>query len=292
MGRGAGKKKYTFARVAREVIAARHGDISPRAYWNLQFYLIKKLNPFFGRMDIDKITINTIRRYLKGAREYRSCHNDIGYIRCVLRFAWLEGYTTRLIQFRNKETESDPGRYVFKHEINKLLRECKNDELRLQILLGYTSGMRKSEICHCRKEWIVRERGAWVIKLPAWFLKTRKMTGRTVPIHPMAMKYVRPKLKHESPFLFPSPYKPGRHINNNNMAWQRLRVRASRKHPTLANIRFHDLRHSCCSNLAIKTAPTTIQTICGLAPRTLRRYTRPPADILQKCIVSGYKQGA
>jgi len=173
----------------------------------------------------------------------------------VREWRWLrENPVTRV----RKEQEG-PGRVVYlaAEEKDALIRACGKSplqELSLIVMLALTTGMRRGEILALRWPDIDLARGSIVIH------KTRNRERRAVPIMPavLALLGKHSQVRHlQTDLVFAAAGKT-RAIRSERAF--RNAVRDAR----LGNFRFHDLRHTAASYLAMNGATTAdIATLLG-----------------------------
>lgn len=159
-------------------------------------------------------------------------------------------------------------RFLSHEEIERLIaacRESKNPHLLTIVLVGISTGARRGEIQRMR--WRDISEDGTKITLP----KTKNGEIRTVPLHGVAQELItkRCTLPHDAgDFLFPSPRSPKRAIDFCS-AWEHALKLAA-----IEDFRFHDLRHTCGSYLAMNGA-NAIEIADILGHKTLamvRRY--------------------
>lgn len=272
-----------FSEVAREVELIKKSTLSSETYKHFQFFVYKKLIPYFGHMCITKVTENEINRYMATVIGKRTLSDDIKYLKTILRYAHNEGYIHRLFPIRNPDPASSAGKYVSKKDLYKLLSSVRDSDMTLQIWMAYSMGMRNGEICHMRWEFINLEHR--IIRLPPWFLKTRRMEDRVIPIPDVVYKLL--KTRSVGLYLFPSSVNEGQSIRNNKSAWRRLKAQTGVKY------RFHDLRHTCITNLVMANVHVlTIRQMCGVSPQVMRRYTHVPVEEMRGALEAGLKKAA
>src|SRR5690606_287361 len=104
--------------------------------------------------------------------------------------------------------------------------ENSNDDLKLQIDLGFEHFMRRSEVLLMPYSEIDFRNN--VINLPAWRTKIRK--ARSIPVNEKTMAKLKArKAASESPFVFPSPRDPMKSVGRlgNQTAWEGAIARAN-----------------------------------------------------------------
>lgn len=159
-------------------------------------------------------------------------------------------------------------RFLSEDEIARLLDVCRNSQnphLFNVVVIGISTGVRRGEIERMR--WQDVSADCTRITLP----KTKNGEVRSVPLAATALKIVQ-KMKMEKGedqiMLFPSPNDPNRAVDFRH-AWEH-----ALKVAKIENFRFHDLRHTCGSHLAMNGA-NAIEIADVLGHKTLamvRRY--------------------
>jgi integrase len=141
-----------------------------------------------------------------------------------------------------------PGRirYLEKEEIKKLLectKQSKSKELYAVVVIALGTGMRLSEIMNLR--WNQVDITNEIIKLPT----SKNGDPRFIPMKGLVLDVV--KAKGEKPgikageFLFPAPSNPKQPVDIHS-AWE-----TAIKKSGIQDFRFHDLRHTTASHLAM-----------------------------------------
>lgn len=169
-----------------------------------------------------------------------------------------QGLIDRLPDLIDPDPELKIGKVFTGDEIKRLL-ENSTPDLRLQILMAVTMGMRKSEILLLAIDRIDLKRK--LISLKAEDTKIRK--ARTFAISETVWPPLEPRLGHPSGYVFPSATGENKPIgkSGNQTSWEGARKRAKVKG------RFHDLRHTFLT-MAFKTS-TNPALICDYAGLSL-----------------------
>ncbi|MCL4687199.1 MAG: site-specific integrase [Burkholderiales bacterium] len=179
---------------------------------------------------------------------------------------WVEDTPMR----RVTKPKEPPGRcrVLSDDERTALLDECKastSSALYTVVILALSTGMRRGEILSLRWPQVDLERGRITLET------TKNGDRRGVPLTGLAHQLLaaRSKVRRiDTDLLFPGtdPKKPV----DITTPWERARVRAK-----LADFRFHDLRHSAASYMAMEGA-SVVEIAEVLGHRTLqmvRRYS-------------------
>ncbi len=139
-------------------------------------------------------------------------------------------------------------RFLSDDEIKRLLnacRESKNQYLFALVIIAISTGARRAEIQYMR--WMDVNEDATLVTLP----KTKNGEVRSAHLTGVASEIIRKMRDNREDnqiLLFPSPYNPNRPIDFES-AWNVAREKAK-----IEDFRFHDLRHTCGSYLAMNGA--------------------------------------
>lgn len=239
----------------------------------------KNLRPFFERECpyLDNFEKNyeqiwaRYQVYQKKEKPGRKLAHDRKYLITVLRRARKQkAISTDFIKsdFPLDEISDPIGRALEDREVKQLLQaanELKNEKIYQQIMLAVTMGLRKSEILQLAVIEIdlkTRE-----IDLNPKRLKIRKRREVPIPIHDDVWPIIKELVSEaEGKFLFPKVLTSikGRPVDwnhpqvDNSSVFDRVRTNAKIK------CRFHDLRHTCITNLVAERIPlATISKIMG-----------------------------
>ena len=139
-------------------------------------------------------------------------------------------------------------RFLDDEERERLLEACKastNPQLHTLVVLGLSTGARHGELINLRWSDVDWQRS--VITLH----DTKNKERRLLPLVHYALKLMEAHSKVRniaSDLVFPSPSRPMKPWDSRS-AWE-----ATLKRANIQNFRFHDLRHSCASYLAMNGA--------------------------------------
>lgn len=269
--------RVSFTRYSQAVLAEKKLTNCPHSYVNIEHVITKRLTPFFGKYQVTKINENIINAYIAREMGRHRLDKDIKYLKYVLRYALNEGAIRRIPVIRNPDPEVEIGKYVNPNDLNKLLGGCTHDEdLTLQIWMAYSMGMRMGEICHLRTAFVDKDLGE--IRLPPWYLKTRRTVNRIIPVSDVVQNLLV-KRSPQGVYLFPSPMIFGASIVDNKNAWKRLKKR------TGVQCRFHDLRHSFVTNCVMAGIHVlTIRQVAGVSPQVMKRYSHVPSAEIKEAM--------
>jgi len=184
---------------------------------------------------------------------------------------------TPITKLRNERV-----RYLDADERRRLLDACKastNPHLYLVVVFALSTGARKGEIRNLTLDDIDLARGRAVLR------DTKNGETRGVPVvghvHELLSAHV-PKVRAEYDAMSPAPRtrwlfpgRDGRRPADIRTAWENARDRAG-----ITDFRFHDLRHSTASYLAMQGAnPMEIAEVLGhRTMQMVKRYTHLSDD--------------
>lgn len=176
----------------------------------------------------------------KGPRKF---FNDRKWLSSFLLSLHRDGLLSRLPRLECPDAPAAKGIYLTDSEINSLYA-FSNEDLGLQIDLGFKHFMRRSEVLllpYSEIDW-----NLGLIDLPMERTKIRK--GRKVPLSDSVLSRLEARRRvSESPFVFPSPKNLNRSVGRlgNATAWRATLARAFKSTtPINSEATFHDLRHS------------------------------------------------
>lgn len=158
---------------------------------------------------------------------------------------WLEANPVLKIKRHNEG--QGRVRYLDDNERTKLLEACKdstNKQLHTIVVLALSTGMRKGEILNLKRRDVFLNERFVVLN------KTKNKERRRVPIigysHEMLAQHLK-IARLDSEYVFPS--KDGKQPIDIKRPWEMALSKAG-----ITDFRFHDLRHSCASYLAMNGA--------------------------------------
>jgi integrase len=167
----------------------------------------------------------------------------------VREWGWLEH--NPLSKVSRRREPRGRVRYLLDDELERLLeacRESRNPHLYDIVVLALSTGMRRGEIMNLEWQHVSFERSQVVLE------DTKNGERRVVPLVGIAHEALlrRSRLQRiDSPYVFPAPYRHGVPPRPASIqsAWKTALERAH-----VTDFRFHDLRHSAASHLAMNGA--------------------------------------
>ena len=196
---------------------------------------------------VDEITSKGKRRTSASINRYMALLSSVFTV-AVREWQWLEENPVKKIK-KLKEADSRE-RYLSEDEIDRLIHSCRqsqNKDLLVAVVLSLSTGARQMEIWGLK--WPEVDLNKGIAKL----VETKKRQIRVVPIQGYALELMklRSKVRRIDTSLgFPSRVDPQKPFDFRK-AWASALRRADVK-----NFRWHDLRHSAASYLAMNGAST------------------------------------
>lgn len=269
-----------FIRYRREVTPAKRGAASEE----------KRLDGFLRQSwvsyPLSKITPQVFSRY----RDERlrtvspgTVIRDLGLLRSIFEVARLEWdmplQENPVAKVRKPKAPDSRVRRLQSGELELLLAAAdttRNDWLRAGILLAIETGMRRGEllsicwgdVCFATSTLLIRE--------------TKNGHSRRIPLSEAAVAILEEREKYTAAvgdLVFP--------VSGNafRLCWERCKRKVAVDYPSIADLRFHDLRHEAVSRFfEMGLSVPEVALISGHRdPRMLFRYTHLRAeDLVQK----------
>jgi len=207
----------------------------------------------FGTLPLDELTPAFLRayrdrlrtRYSPGTVRLYCMALSAALQTAVQELGWLA--TNPLRQVRLPAPAHHHVRFLSEDERPRLLTACQaslNPALYTVVLVALGTGMRKAEILTLH--WDAIDLGRSTIRL----LQTKNGASRGVPLPQVVREVLQrwwERRQLQTPWVFPN--RSGRKPMDISQAWENARARAG-----LTDFRFHDLRHTCASYLAMNGA--------------------------------------
>lgn len=264
--------------LAQEIIRLKEGKASA-TYVSAELQFRKHILPWFNEHCpyITQVNETVVEEYLNAQallNPKRKLFNDVKHLRMLSRHAYRKGLLARPLEIKNPDPPRDAGRRLSEVEIGRLLQQA-SDELRGQILMAITMGMRKSEILQL--SWDRVDMTARTITLRPQDTKIRR--GRVMGMSPRVGNWLGWARSHEpalaSPYVFPSRYDAQKPSRSNKTAWSACKRRAG------VRCRFHDLRHTFLSIALLerKLNPLHVAVYAGVSLEEIQRtYLHPSVE--------------
>lgn len=187
------------------------------------------------------------------------------------------------------EATTSPGKHVEDDGIKKILQTLEEKpKIKLQVLMAVTMGMRKSEILKLSKPEIDWRKK--VIRLDPNRLKTRQARKVDIPITLEVEGLLRQFFyQAKGQYIFPKIDTRTNGPKNPIILWNEPQVSNAHvwsmaKKISRVNCRFHDLRHTCASNMVSGGMPTIhITQLLGMSEAMLKNiYAHMQKDDQEK----------
>lgn len=170
------------------------------------------------------------------------------FSRAVNEWEWVE--KNPCSKLKKLREGSGRRRFLSQEELSALLTSCKeagHPELEVIVLIAVTTGMRRGEILNLRQSDIDRKRGRILIR------ESKNGDSRSVPLVSQVQSALNAlstvtSIRRDA-LLFPQPGTNSEKPLVIDRMWQKARTAAE-----LTDFRFHDLRHTAASYLAMEGA--------------------------------------
>jgi integrase len=261
-------KKHTFEnlvdRYIANVLAQRPRTLKDRKIhlevWRKRLgkYLLADINSF----QISDIKTELLNQFVskENKRSPATVNRYLATLSCVFTYAIRElGWLQSNPLGRIKKDKESRGRIRFLSDVERLalLKACKAErpELYIIVVLALSTGMRLGELINLTWHDIDFQRGIITIQT------SKNGERRIVPLQSHALDVLKEHskvIRLDSTLLFPRPTVPLQPIDI-RPSWEN-----ALKNSNIQDFRFHDLRHSCASYLAMNGAtPSELAEILG-----------------------------
>ncbi len=152
-----------------------------------------------------------------------------------------------ILKISKPKISNERTRFLSDEERTRLIRACQESEskgLYPVVILALSTGMRRGEILNLKWGDVDLDRGAILLQT------TKNGERRFVPLVGIALDLLKSRYANQSAtsLVFPAPHSPSKPIDIRS-AWETALEKAS-----ISNFRFHDLRHTAASYLAMNQA--------------------------------------
>ena len=222
----------------------------PDSTYKLFTQALNKAKASWGDIKLDKITPKQVDTLLTDMRASglapATVNKNYRHLKAALRKAMDWQYLIPF-KFPRQDREEKKVRYLSHEEFKKLLKAIKDDEFKLLVKLAAYSGLRSGEII--RLQWSDIDNPEGHIRVSS---RQKNRTESRIPISPK----IRAMLD-----LMPEPH-TGKVFRFNSVEWVSHKFKAYATDTGLEDTRFHDLRHTFGSWLAMSGVPIkTIQEL-------------------------------
>ena len=254
------ESKIRFKEFA-ELYAENYGK-KKRSWRTTDKMYLEKFKSFFGDRYLHEITPFLVRQYQStrlGQDTYRKTKPSVAYInrelaclKCMFSLAieWEHATENPVKKVKFEKENNSRTRFLEKEELKALLDNC-HPVLRAIVLVAVNTGMRREEIRTLKWRDVDFQRGF------ATLYRTKNGEIRNVPLNQTAKETLMAVPKHpSSPYIFCN--------SKGNLYNFRASFMKALKNAKINNFKFHDLRHTAASYLAMAGIDlNTIRDILG-----------------------------
>ena len=253
-------------------------------------YLRNHILPRFGKLRITDVTQADVVAWLDGkVKEHGYAQATVNRLQVIFSLMYklakrwqvpgAEHNPLAGLGLPNPNNERE--RFLTPEEVQRLkaaVEASPNTQLKHIVALLLLTGARKRELLDARWEHIDLERRTWTVPM------SKSGKARRVPLSAAAVDELRAMPRWAGcPFVVPNPktLKPYTSIFN---AWD-----TARRQARLPDVRVHDLRHSCASNLVCSGQSLyVVSRVLGHAQmKTSQRYAHLSQDALVAAVDAG-----
>ena len=265
-----------------------------------RFYWDRYFKPFWENKLPSEIDESSWKEYLGFARSKSSRRSNLvmfnhhKYFKTFCTYMVDHGYLAKAPSIWNPdpEKEDDDGAgLVYPPQIIKaMIKSAEPASFKLYVSMGALMGMRCSEITQLRKDRI--DLGSKLIRLKARDVKTGSKTGkgRSIPIPDSVWDQLYSQYHSTtSNYLFPNFRKNDGDRPMHSQGFQK-NWEALREHLGITQGRFHDLRHTYCTNLFMnpKINPVLACQALGMSMQTAESVYIHPRDEHYRLITENF----
>jgi len=242
----------TFDRVASELI----GDYKDRGLRSVKRVeqCIANLRRFFGHIDPNRITTQSVREYrehrLEDGLSIATVNRELSALKRMLRLGYQhEPKLIRSVPYIPTSKEDNARAGFFERQEFLKLRKALPDYLQGFVTFAYKTGWRRAEITGLTWEQV--DRKEWSVRLGAADSKNRE--GRVVYLDNELREIFRELFKNrrlDCPYVFS---REGRRIGDTRFPWREACRRAG-----VPGRLFHDLRRTAVRNMIRAGVPERI----------------------------------
>jgi len=215
-------------------------------WWRRQIgeYKLINVTPYLIAEHRDKLRNDSVKKRTSGTvNRYLAVLSHVFNV-AIKEWGWVENNPTMHIQ-KLKEPRGRV-RFLSDNERDVLLNACKGEKkkpLYIIVVLAISTGARKSEILNLQMEDVDLKRQVITVQ------ETKNGERRQLFLSGLALELLNTYLKHRTHrgFVFPSSTR--KNPVNIDREWQ-----ATTKKAGITDFRFHDLRHTAASYLAMNGA--------------------------------------
>lgn len=235
-----------------------HAKPNKKSWLKCDVVALNHLLPRFGELDLSEITPFMIEQYKTEKVKELSPSSVNRHLNCMRSMysraiAWGRVKDNPVAKVKFLKEPNHRLRYLEVQEINALLQHC-NELLQQVVIFAIQTGMRKNEIRYLRWQDIDFR------NCTALLLDTKNGSQRNVSLNSTALQVLMRVRRTNSPYVFSSPDEDSTKPYDFRTAFETALRKAGIK-----DFRFHDLRHTFASQLAMSGGVDlyTIQKLLG-----------------------------
>ena len=235
----------------------RYSKPNKRSWKSSDSNSIKKLNRFFGDLELSKITQQMVEEYVRlrratkkrrqdGKESYlapATVNRELSCLKTMFTKAmeWDQVESSPCVKVWKLKENNARTRFLTDEEIERLMKAALLPKLRQVITVFINTGMRKGELQNLK--WLDLDFDRNLITLP----RTKNGKVHYIPMNEVTKQVLlQRRIAKESPLLVFSGTKA-------NRPWDFVTAfRLARKRANLTDVRIHDLRHTFASHLCMK----------------------------------------
>lgn len=267
-----------FKDLFKKMIELKVSDgIRPQTIMRIESVWKNSLEPFWGNLepkDINQELADKFKSWHQKNREGVQLVNVFKYLGNLIRLGKEYGHiaastSIKLSLPKPEESHhaSKKGRIISDEEFQAILNNLKNHH-QLIAKMAYFMGMRKMEIGSLEASRILKDGGHVYISLSSADTKTG--IARTIPVPVFIEDELLALRDAGDKYVFPISGRKSGHIVSQaiDRAWRLAKAKAGIK----GRMRFHDLRHTCATNMArAEVNPILAVTYLGMSLKTYQK---------------------
>ncbi len=272
-------EKITFEDFSKEYLIHKKNSTQPNTYSRIEIAMNIHLSPVFGKDFLFNISPHKVFSYqskrLAAGVGNATVNREVTCLNNLLNTAvlWKRIKSNPIREVPRLKESPGRLRYLTIEEINRLLENCPPPPhpLRTLIIVALTTGMRKSEIFKLKWEYIRDDR---FFILPV----SKNNSVRVIPLNNTLLRTLE-SLPRVSEYVF---------LGRKNKPFVDLKIsfKEACSKAGIEGFRFHDLRHTYASHLAMKGVHMrALQELLGHKTiQMTQRYSHLSPEHLQKAV--------
>lgn len=246
--------------------------------WETDLQRIKPLKEFFsGKLlhQIDSLMVEAYKAKRKENLSYATVNRELALLKHIFTIAiqWGKAEDNPVKKVKLFRENNERVRFLEKEEAERLVKNC-NGYLKRIVIIALNTGMRKGEILSLKWQDIDYNRGIIYVR------DTKNGEKKELPMNELVKQALIRQPKHkDSSYVF---------CNRNGQPFGDIKKSflAAIQKSAIINFRFHDLRHSFASSLAMRGVDlNTIRELMGhKSMRMTLRYSHLSPSHKQRAV--------